>query len=437
MNPETIGVIGIAIMLVLMFLGMPIGVTMAMVGVAGLITLTGTEKAFYMFGMTAYRTSATYMLTVLPLFILMGILASYGGLSRDAFNAANKWVGHLPGGLAMATVGGCSAFAAVCGDAIATAATMCTVALPEMRKYNYADQLSLGTIACGGMLGFMIPPSIAFIIYALVTEASIGTLFIAGVLPGLLIAFLFVVAIYIACRLNPTLGPAGPRASWRERGAAFYQVWGTLLLFVLVLGGIYGGIFTPTEGGATGAFGALVIGIAKRQLNWKNFTASLTETAGLTGMILLLIIGAMIFNYFIAVTEIPFSLARFVGGLPLPPILVMSAILVIYIILGFFIDIIPTLMITLPVIYPILSSKGIDPIWFGVLCVLTIMIGMITPPVGVVVYAVGGLVKDVPLFTIFRGDMAIFLCYVRCPHHPGNFPSNLTLVTQYDETGVA
>ena len=403
MSLATIGIIGIVLMLALMFLRMPLGVAMAMIGFAGLSYIAGFKEGLYTFGMTAYRMASEYMLTVLPLFIIMGTLASHAGLSRDAFYAINKWLGHLPGGLAMAAVGGCTGFAAVCGDSIATAATMCKVALPEMRRYNYADQLSLGTISCGGMLGFMIPPSIPFILYGILTEVSIGSLFIAGIFPGLLIAFLFMAAIYITCRRNPSLGPAGPRASWRERVAALYRMWWILALFILVLGGMYGGIFTPTEAGAVGAFGALVFGLGKRQLTWKGFTASLSETGRLTGMIFMLIIGAMIFNRFLAITEIPFSLAHFVGGLPVPPIVVMSALLVMYVILGFFMAVIAVMILTVPIIYPVLLTMGIDPVWFGVLCVLTIMIGLVTPPVGIVVYAVGGLVKDVPLFTIFRG----------------------------------
>ncbi len=404
-----IGIIGIVIMLALMFLRMPLGVAMTLVGFAGFCYVSGgLDEGSYVLRTSAYRVANIYMLTVIPLFILMGMLASYGGLSRDAFYAVNKWLGHLPGGLAMATVGACTGFAAVCGDSVATAAAMCTVALPEMRTYKYADQLSLGTIACGGMLGFMIPPSIPFLIYAYLTEVSIGNLFIAGIFPGLLIAFLFIVVIYITCRRNPTLGSAGSRASWRERVVSLHRVWGVLVLFILVLGGMYGGVFTPTEAGAVGAFGALVLGLVKRRLTWKSFATSLSDTALLTGMVFLLIIGAMIFNYFIAVTEIPFALAQFVGGCTVPPIVVMSALLVIYVIVGFFMDIIAVMIITVPIIYPLLLTIGIDPVWFGVLVVLTIMIGNITPPVGIVVYAVGGIVRDVPLFTIFRGIWPFF-----------------------------
>jgi tripartite ATP-independent transporter DctM subunit len=308
----------------------------------------------------------------------------------------------------MATVGGCAGFAAVCGAATATAATMCTVALPEMRKYKYSDQLSLGTIACGGMLGFMIPPSIPFIIYAYLTEESIGSLFIAGILPGLLITALFIVAIYIACRHNPGLGAPGPRASWRDRLISMHRIWGVLILFLLVLGGMYSGVFTPTEGGAIGAFGALVLGIAKRRLTWKLFFLSLMDTGRITGMILLLVIGSTILNSFITITDIPFALADFVESLALSPVLIVSTLLIIFIIVGFFMDIMAVMIIIVPIIYPLLVNLGIDAVWFGVLVMLTIMIGNITPPVGIVVYTVAGLVKDVPLFTIFRGVWPFF-----------------------------
>lgn len=403
MNPQAVGIIGIALLLVLIFMRMPLGAALIMVGVAGFCYIVGVKQGLSVLCYTAYRTVSTYDLTVIPLFLFMGVLAGHAGLSTDAFHAANKWLGHQPGGLAMATVGACTAFGAVCGSAIATAATMCTVALPEMRKYKYADRLSLGTIACGGLLGFMIPPSNAFIIYAIFTEVSIGSLFMAGVFPGLLIAFLFMAAIYITCRRNPSLSGVAVRASWRERVVVLSKVWGIVVLFVLVMGGMYGGLFTPTEAGAVGAFGTLALGLAKRQITWKGFIASLSDTARVSGMILFIIVGANTFNYFVAITEVPFWLAQFVGTLPLPTFAIMLALLLMYIILGFIMDIIAVITLTVPIIYPVLLNLGIDPVWFGVLVVLTIMIGNVTPPVGIVVYSMAGIVKDVPLSAIFRG----------------------------------
>jgi C4-dicarboxylate transporter, DctM subunit len=409
MNPEVIGIIGICIMLILMFLQMPLAVAMALVGFIGFCYLSGSiTEGSYMLSAIPYRTASTYMLTVIPLFILMGMFAAHSGLSGDAFYAINKWLGHFPGGLAMATIGGCAGFAAVCGAATATAATMCAVALPEMRRYKYSDQLSLGTISCGGMLGFMIPPSIPFIIYAYLTEESVGSLFIAGILPGLLITILFIIAIYITCRLNPSLGAAGPRATWRERFTSIHRIWGVLILFLLVLGGMYSGVFTPTEGGAVGAFGALIIGLSKRRISWKLFFSSLIDTGRIAGMIFLLIIGSTILNSFITITDIPFALANFVEGIAIDPITVVLILMIILIIFGFFMDIMALMIILIPIIYPLLVNMGIDPVWFGVLVVLNIMIGNITPPVGIVVYTVAGLVKDVPLFTIFRGVWPFF-----------------------------
>jgi tripartite ATP-independent transporter DctM subunit len=403
MSPETIGIIGLILMLVFMLLRVPLGVVMTLLGFGCFAWIAGWDPGLAMFGSTAFRTSTGYMLFVIPLFILMGSLASYGELALDAYYAANKWLGHLRGGLAMATIAGSTAFGAVCGSSIATAATMCKVALPEMRRYGYSDQFSLGAICSGGLLGFMIPPSTAFIIYGITTQESIGRLFIAGIFPGIVIAISYMVAIYITCRINPNLAPRASKSTVKERFSALYRIWGILVLFFLVLGGIYGGFFTPNEAGAVGAFGALVLGLAKRKLPLPVIKKSLTETAQLTGMIFLLIIGANIFNVFIAVSKIPFGLAAFISGLAVPPIGIVLLLVLIYIILGFFMELLSVILITMPIFYPLLLAIGIDPIWFGVLVVLTVMIGQITPPVGVVVYAIGGLVKEVPLSTIFRG----------------------------------
>ncbi len=399
----TIGAIGFVMMLVLLFLGMPVGLALALVGFIGFGFISGFGQAFSMIRIAFYRTSSLDVLTVIPLFILMGNLAAEGGLSGELFNTANKWLGHLPGGLAMAVVGGCTGFAAVCGDSIATALTMCQVSLPEMRKFGYKDQLSLGTLASGGLLGFMIPPSIPFIIYSYLTEASVGKLFIAGILPGLLIAFLYVVAISLSCQINPQLGPPGPRTSWREKIVSLRGVWAVLVLFLLVLGGIYGGIFTATEAGSVGAFGALVLGLVKKRMGKKAFVRALSETAWITGMILFCIIGSIIFNFLVSVSEMPFWLGHTVTASGLSPFMVMIALLVVYIILGFFINVIAVMMITVPIVFPFLAATGIEPIWFGILCTLTIMIGQVTPPFGEVVFAIKGAVPEVPMYTIFRG----------------------------------
>jgi C4-dicarboxylate transporter, DctM subunit len=403
MSNELIGAIGILVMLLLMFLRMPLGAVMMATGFFGCVYIAGLDQGMYFLRSAAYTTANSYTLTVIPLFTLMGIFAAYAGLSNDGFFAVNKWLGHLKGGLAMATVGGCAAFAAVCGSSIATAVTMCKIALPEMKKYNYADELSMGTIASGGLLGFIIPPSNPMILYCYLTEVSIGRLFMAGVLPGILITILFVISIYISCKINPALASSGPKYSWKERFKSLYLIWGVLILFFLVMGGMYGGLFTPTEGGAIGAFGALLLGILKKRLTWKLFTASLMETVQLTGMILFLIMGSTVLNSFIALTEIPFGLSNFVSSLQISPVLVAAAILVIYFLVGFFMDVIAVVIITVPIFYPILVSLSIDPIWFGVLVILTIMMGNVSPPFGITVFAIGGLAPEVPLYTIFRG----------------------------------
>lgn len=403
MSLEIVGFIGIGIMLVLMFLRMPLGAAMALVGFVGFGYIVGPNQGFFVLSSTAYKMANSYMLTTLPLFVLMAIFAGSAGMSRDAFITVNKWVGHLPGGLAMATTVACAGFAAVCGSSIATAATMCTVAFPEMRRFKYSDEISLGSICCGGQLGYMIPPSIPFILYAFLTEESVGALFMAGIFPGLLITLLFIITIFILTLRNPHVAPAGPRSSWKEKFVGIYPIWGIATLIAFVLIGIYLGFFTPTEAGAVGAFGALILGLVKRQITWKGIIGSLSETGQVTSMIFLLIIGSTIFGSFMAVSELPFWIAEYIGGLKLPSTLILVAILLVYIITGFFMEIIGVMVLTVPIIHPLLLNLGIDPVWFGVLVVLTIMIGGITPPVGIVVYAVAGLVKDAPLHTIFRG----------------------------------
>ena len=405
MSPETVGVIGIVIMLALFFLGMPVGAAFIIAGFVGFGYIGGMEEAYSVLSMSAYRTSTTYMLTVIPLFILMGILAAHSGLSGDAFYSINRWVGHLPGGLAMATVGGCTAFGAVCGSAMAAAVTMCSAALPEMRRYHYKDELSLGCIAAGGNLSFLIPPSIAFIIYAILTELSIGTLFIAGILPGILMALLFVITIFIQCRLSPSLASAGPKASWGEQIRSLRLVWGFVVLILLVLGGIYGGVFTPTEAAAIGVFGTAVLGLIKRKLSWHVVTESIKETTQLTGMIFLLIIGAIIFSTFMTVTELPLVLANFIVQLAVSPWVILGIVLIFFIIMGFIFEIMAVILLAIPILHPVLVSLGFDPIWLGVLTIITVVMGNISPPFGIIVFAIGGAVKEVPLFTIFRGAL--------------------------------
>ena len=330
------------------------------------------------------------------------------------FNLVNKWLGWIRGGLAMAVSLACAAFGAVCGDSITTAVTMTSIALPEMRKNKYHDRLSTGILAAGGNLGFLIPPSIAFIIYGIITETSIGHLFIAGVFPGLLIAFAFCVVIYIICRMNPQAGPAGRRYSMRESLKIPAGAWLMIALAIMVLGGIYAGFFTPTEAGGCGAFIALCFGLAARRLSWKRIENSLVNTAKTTGMIFVLIIGAIIFSRMLALSTLPFVITDFIGGMAINRYIILAAILVVFVILGFFLDIMSILLIMLPIVSPMVSGLGFNLVWFGVLVVVTVMMGQISPPVGIVVFAVSGVVKDVPLMEIFKGAMPFFLVMGVC-----------------------
>lgn len=403
MSLELFGLIGIIVLLLLMFLRMPLGPAMAIVGFGGLWWTIGLDQGIFVLGSSAYGVSSDYMLSPLPLFTLMALFAGRSRMSDDAFVTANKWIGHLPGGLAMASMGVCGVFAAVCGVSMATAATMSTVAHPEMKIRGYSNSLSLGSICCGSQLGIMIPPSTIFILYAFLTQESVGALFMAGILPGILITVMFIVTIYIYALIYPEDAPRGEKASWRERFLGILPVWAIFTLIVIILAGIYAGIFTPTEAGAVGAFGALILAFIKRSMTLKGFMGCLVDTGRVTGMIFLLIIGSQVFGSFIAVSELPFWLSNFISGLPFPPIVVMVLILIFYVITGFFMDVIAVIVLTVPIIHPVLVAMNIDAIWFGVLVVLTIMIGGVTPPVGVLVFAVSGMVKDASIDEIFRG----------------------------------
>ena len=416
MSPAMVGIVGFCLFFVLIFLNMPIGFVMALVGFIGFGLIRGFDPAMSLLSVQTYRTAADFILGAIPLFIAMGFLAMHLGLSTDLFYVMNKWIGQLRGGLAMAATGACSMFAAICGDAVATAAAVGVVALPQMRKNKYADVLSAGVLASAGNLGFLIPPSLALLIYAVITEQSIGTLFAAGILPGLLLAAFFIITIWLWCRINPTLSTAAAAATWGERFSSLRYVSGSFLLIVLALGGIYGGIFTPTEAAAIGVFGVIVIGFIFRRLTWPAFAGGISDTALLTGKIFILIIGAMIFTRFITVSEIPLHLSETIAVLQVPPLMILVLTLIVYIILGFIVDIIPVILITAPVLHPVLVGMGYDPIWLSVCVVMTILMGGITPPVGLVVFALSGVIKDVPIYTIFKGVFpflgAMIICLV-------------------------
>lgn len=403
MNTLVAGFFGIGMLVVLLFSEMSVGNVLGLVGFLGFIYLSNAGSALTTIGLAPYRTASNYGYSVIPLFTLMGVLCFHSGLSRELYAAMYKWLGYLPGGLAMATIGACAGFAAITGSSVATVATLGVVALPEMRKYRYDSSLAAGSIAAGGCLGILIPPSIFLAVYGIITEQSIGKLFLAGFLPGILQAIFYIITIYVLCKRNPALGPKGERFTITEKFSSLKGTWGVIALFVLVIGGIYLGIFTPTEAAGVGAFGAFLFALGRRKLTWKNFVDSLVETVRTTGMVFLILIGAEILGYFLSVSRLPFELANYVTVLQLHPYIVLMIILVAYLFLGAIMSGMAMVVITVPIFFPIIVSLGFDPIWFGIMVVRLVEIGQLTPPVGMNVYVMHGIARDIPMYTIFRG----------------------------------
>jgi tripartite ATP-independent transporter DctM subunit len=405
MSSLLISALGFAVMMALILVRVPIAVSMALVGVGGTAALSGWGPAFAILKQGPIERASSYTLLVVPLFILMGYLAFEGGLSRNLFRAANAWLGHWRGGLAMATVAGCAGFGAICGSSVATGATMCSVALPEMRRYRYADSLSTGSIAAGGTLGIMIPPSVIFVLYGIMTEQSIGKLLLSGVLPGIVETALFVIAIALVTAWRPSLGAPGPKATLRERLVATWQIWQVLVLFLIVIGGIYAGLATPAESAAFGAVGALLFGLGKRTLGWRGLLSALDQTVRTTGMVFFIVIGADLFGYFMALSQMPMALAAWLGQMKVAPVVVLWAIIVTYILLGALMDELAMILLTVPIFFPVITAVGYDPIWFGTVIVVVVQIGLVAPPIGLNVFVIGGMARDVPLWTIYRGVM--------------------------------
>lgn len=403
MTPEVTGLVGIALLFVLLFFRTYIGVAMALVGFAGFSFLSGLETGLSLFGMVPYSTASYYSFSIIPLFVLMGQFAFYSGVSQDIYQAVHKWFGHLPGGLGIATILGCAGFAAISGSSLATAATMGSVALPEMKKYEYESGLATGSIAAGGTLGILIPPSIGFVIYGILTEESVGRLLLAGILPGMLLAGLYILTMYVLCRRNPGMGPPGQRATLKEKVKSLTGTWGMLALFLLVMGGIYAGVFTPIEAAGVGAFGAFVIAVFKKRMGFSGIMMALRDTLRTTGMIFLILIGAEIFTLFLGVSRLPMFLADFIGSLELPRYVILSGILFLYVVLGCVLDGIAMIILTIPILFPVILAMKFDPVWFGVLMVIVLEMGLITPPVGLNVFVIGGVAKEIPLVTIFKG----------------------------------
>jgi C4-dicarboxylate transporter DctM subunit len=408
MTDTSVGLIGLGVLLVLIFIGMPIGFAMALVGFAGFAFIAGMEGALSNLSAVPFGYVADYSFVVIPLFLLMGNLAANTGISRDIYTAAHSWVGHLRGGLAMSTVVASAGFAAVSGSSTATAAAMGKVSFPEMQRYNYDPKIAAGSIAAGGTMGILIPPSMGFILYAILTEESVGQLFMAGIIPGILEVVFYITTIYILCLSNPAMAPAGPKTSFKQKLISLKGVWSMLALFALVMGGIYAGFFTPSEAAAIGAFGALVISLVMRRFTLRIFISSLAETGQTTAMIFILIIGAMIFMRFLAVSNLPFVLSEFVANLNIPSYGVIAAVVVFYIFVGCFLDIFSSLVLTIPIIYATIMALGFDPIWFGVLFVRVAEIGLITPPIGLNCFVIAGVTK-LPVGTVFRGIIPFFI----------------------------
>lgn len=414
MSPVVVGIIGIFFLFLLLALRMQIGFSMALVGFLGFTVLSSLNSSFSILGMEPFKIGVAYSLTVIPLFILMGQFANYSRMGFDIYQTAYRWIGFLPGGLSMATIGACGGFAAISGSSLAAAATMGMVALPEMKRFKYDDSLATGCIAAGGTLGILIPPSTVMIIYGILTEQPIATLFIAGILPGLLLCGLFILSVYIMTKLRPALGPPGPRFTLKEKIFSLKDTWSILSLFLLVIGGLYTGWFTPTEAAGVGAFGAFVITIIKKKLTWNNLTASLAETTRTTAMVFLILIGAHIFGYFLTISQIPDQLSVLATEAGLNRYVVLSILVLAYIILGCFMEGLAIMVLTLPIVYPMVLEMGFDPIWFGVIITLVMEMSLITPPVGINVFIISGIAKDVPMYTIFRGVLPFWFAMLVC-----------------------
>ena len=402
-DPLLVGITAFLVLIFLLAITVPIGVAMMLCGVGGLAMIIGLVPSLSLFGTTVMQSVVTYDLSIIPLFILMGALASRSGLSQELYDAFNAWLGGFRGGLALATVGACGAFAAICGSSVATAATMSKVALPEMKKYRYSDSMATGSVAAGGIIGILIPPSVILVLYGLLTESSIGDLFIAGFLPGILTIIVFMIVISIVTRLHPESGPAGEKSTWKQKLNATLKTWAITALFATVIGGIYFGVFTPTEAAGVGAFGALFIAVSRKRLNREMMKETLLETGQTSAMIFTILIGAITLNNLVIFSGLANALADFVSGLDMSPATVMLIILLMYLIMGCFLDALAMILLTVPIFYPIVLDLGYDPIWFGIVVVMVVELGLITPPIGMNVFVIKGMVQSVPLVSIYKG----------------------------------
>jgi len=412
-SPITTGIFGSILLVIFLFLGMPIAFVMMFVGFLGISYLASLNAALPVVVRTVYEAVSYYPYTIIPLFILMGGFAGNGGITQGLYQTFDKWFRKWPGGLGIATIAACTGFAALSGSSVAGTAAMGTIAYPEMRRFNYAPRLATGVIAAGGTLSFLIPPSLGFVVYGMLTEQSIGKLLIAGILPGILLALAYMAIIVIEVKMDPGLAPVTPgMVSWKEKLLGLSGVWETLLVFFLVTGGIYLGFFNPNEAGAIGATALFVIILLKGKLTLRNLSASLLEAVRISVMVLFLVAGANVFSYFLALSTIPTVVTTWIAGLQVSRYMTLAIIILIYIILGCFLDAISMMVLTMPVIFPVIITLGFDPIYFGVICVLMMEAGLITPPVGLNVYTLAGVAKDVPMEEIFRGVLPFLISII-------------------------
>jgi C4-dicarboxylate transporter DctM subunit len=413
MNEVAIGIIGLAVVLLMFLTGIELGFAMAIIGFVGFSIIVSTKAALNLLAKDIFDVFASYGFTVIPLFVLMGQIAFNAGIAKRLYSSAYRFIGHIPGGLAMATVVGATAFKAICGSSPATAATFASVAVPEMDRYNYAKKLSTGIVATVGTLGILIPPSVTLIVFGIITEQSIGKLFLAGLIPGLIIAFFFILIIYGWCKINPALGPRGEKSTWKERVASLPEIFWVALIFVLVVGGLMEGFFTPTEAGSVGTFAVLLLSVIKRDINFKGFVKSVAESLRTACMVLMLIAGSTILGHFLAVTKIPMIASDWVISLPLNRYVVMVIISMIYQMGGSFIDDLAFMILATPIFYPAIIKLGFDPIWFGMIICITVMIGVIIPPVAINVFVVKNITK-VPFSVIYSGVYPFLISLIVC-----------------------
>jgi C4-dicarboxylate transporter DctM subunit len=414
MDTAMVGLIGIGSLFLLMFANVHLGFAMGMVGFLGCVYIMGLQGALGMVKHIPYSAAGNSTMSVIPLFLLMGQFAFHSGMVEEFYYNMHRWLGHLRGGLAMATFGACAGFAAICGTSLAVSSTMTKVALPQMLRYKYSPELATGAIASGGTLGILIPPSLAFVIYGVITDTSIGKLFIAGIIPGIILAGMFCLTVFVWTARRPDLAPPGPKFSWREKLQAAKGGWEIFLLFLLVVGGIWGGFFTPTEAAAVGAFAAFLITLLKRRLTKQNLFSALIDTVKATGMIFAIVIGAILFNFFMGVSKLPQGLSSFISTLPVSPLVVLLFVILIFLILGCLMDTIAMALLAIPVVYPTIKNLGFDPVWFGVICTIMSEVGQVTPPVGISVFVVAGMTKDIPMYTVFRGIAPFLLAFAAC-----------------------